>query len=122
MLCLQITSVLFSTITIHAYCKKTFDIFLLSLLLALFNLWHNCAQHTVIQWINKFISTYYFFYMSLELLLMQSPLILCAPIILFTYYNYEIAYNQQLKLKWHVILHCHVIACSHFYLGWFIRR
>jgi len=115
---LQITSFLFSTITIHAYYVRATEIFFISLFLCLFNLWYHTTYYKVISWITTFVSVYYFTYTSLTLLVTQNPLVLCVFIIVFTYYNMAIAYSPELKMKWHMILHFHVIMLSHFYLWW----
>ena len=116
MIWLQMSSFLFSTITIHAYSKGSTDIFVYSLFLTLFNLWYYCTYNAYLKHISQFVSLYYFFYTELTLIVQNNPL--CLTIIIFatTLYNLHIAYSPELKLKWHIILHFHTIACSHFYL------
>lgn len=117
MIWLQITSFLFSTITIHAYFKSATDIFIYSLFLSLFSLWYFCTYNMVIKWLHYFVCIYYFVYTTLTLFCLQSPLLLTLIIFAFTLYNMETAYSPQLKLKWNIILHFHIIMCSHFYLS-----
>ena len=118
---LQFTSLLFATVTIHAFYVQNIIYHNLSLLITVFSILthgYNLAINNYIKKIDKLIAHFTYFYIvchDTPIIIKIQPLIIICPILLFYIWILEyICPNKFILL--HAIFHLSSITSLHFYL------
>lgn len=112
---LQLTSVCFVTIVIHAYHKKLTDIFYLSLMVCIFSLWYHTGHNKTVKIFDMFFATLYWAYTATELFDKRSWIVIFSFAIAIQYLVLFTASGAE-KEAWHVSMHFFVLIGSHLYI------